>query len=375
MSPTLRLGRVLAERLDRLRRLRRPTCEVSLHLRSPLLPVACALFAAWQALRPGPIPLAGLALTGSLLATGLFWAWSMATRVSTRRVLRLTSLQVGDHLEEILYLDNRSRLPVVFAEIVDHTTLPGYAIDGVRVVGGRASRQWRLQTVCRQRGVFSLGVWDVILGDPFGLFHVRQRYREPREVTVFPSLAALPAGTTRHRTRGDRSVLRQPLPAETVSAMTTRPYSPGDSLRRIHWRTTARHDELYVRTFEPEAASAMWLILDLDKKVHFGHGTESSLEKMIMAAAGLASWLLDQRVPTGMVLEAEGTQVVPPKTSRSGLWAILHALALVGPGATPLSAALERAGPVVSVRDSLTILTPSLDPSWAGALPAAGAGA
>ena len=374
MIPPARLGRFFAARLGGFRRVRHRTCEASLHLRSPILPIAFAAFLVGCFVWPGPFPLSGVAFTGSLLLVGYAWARAMAAHVTTRRVLRFTALQVGDHLEEILYLENRSAWPVVFAEFIDHSNLPGYAIDGVRAGASRASKQWRLQSVCRQRGVFSLGNWEVNLGDPFGLFEAHQVYRHPEEITVYPSLAKLPPGITHHRTLGDRRLLRQALPAETVNAMTTRAYVAGDPLRRIHWRTTARHEELFVKGFEPEATSAMWVVLDLDEGVHVGEGAESSFEKMIMAAATLASSLLEQRVPVGLVLEAESTRVVPPQTSRGDLWTILHALALIEAGRTSLASALARAASVVTVRDSVAILTPSLDPSWIKVLPSLTAG-
>lgn len=374
IAPT-RLGRWLSTPVNKMRRVRHATCQASIHLRSPWLPIAFAVFLAWLLLMPGPFPMGGAAFTGSLLLIGFAWARAMAAHVTTRRVLRFTALQVGDHLEEIVSLENRSPWPVVYAEFRDHSTLPGHTIDGVRVGASRATRQWRLQTICRQRGVFSLGTWDVILGDPFGIFEARQRYRHPEEITVYPCLASLPPGITHHRTLGDRLVLRQALPADTINAMTTRAYVAGDPLRRIHWRTTARHQDLFVKAFEPEATSAMWLVLDLDEAVHVGAGPESSLEKMIMAAATLACSLLEQRVPVGLVLEAEGTRVVPPQTSRGDLWTILHALALIEPGRTPLAAALARSASVVTVRDSVAILTPSLDLSWVRVLPTLTSGA
>jgi uncharacterized protein (DUF58 family) len=370
-----RLARRLSARLDRLGRVRHATGEATLRLRSPILPIAFAVFLLWLLVRPGSFPVSGLAFTGSLMLIGFAWARALAAQVTTRRTLRFTALQVGDHLEEILYLENRSIWPVVFAEFIDHSTLPGYTIDGVRIGSSHATRQWRLRTVCRQRGVFELGNWDVRLGDPFGLFDARQKYRHPEQITVFPGLAKLPSGITHHRTLGDRLILRQALPAETVSAMTTRAYIGGDPVRRIHWRTTARHGDLFVKAFEPEATSAMWLILDLDEAVHAGEGTESSLEKMIMAAATLASSLLERRVPVGLVLETNGTRIVPPQTSRGDLWTILHALALIEPGQVPLATALTRAASVVTVRDSVAILTASLDPAWVRVLPTLTAGA
>lgn len=354
----------------RLSSVAHPTSEASIRLRSPILPIALLVFLGWELALPGPFATAGIAFTASLLLIGFVWTREMASYVTTRRILRFTALQVGDHLRETLILENRSRWPVTYAAFVDQSTLPGHAIDGVRAGASRATRQWPFQVVCRQRGVFTLGCWDVFLGDPFGIFEARQRYREPEMITVYPLLADLPPGATRHRTLGDRSVLRQALRAETVSAMTTRPYRPGDSLRHIHWRTTARRDELFVRVFDPEALSATWLILDLDEAVHVGSGAESSFEKMIMAAATLAASLLDLGVPVGLVLEGEIARIVPPQYSRDGLWTILHALALISPGRIPLASALDRAATVVTIRDSVAILTPSLDPEWVRRLPA-----
>lgn len=350
-------------------RVRHPACQASLHLRSPILPVALLAFLIWEMARPGPFATGGIAFTASLLLIGYVWARTLATHVTTRRVLHFTALQVGDHLEETLVLENRSVCPVVYAEFVDQSTLPGYTIDGVRVGGARSTRQWLFQVVCRQRGVFTLGCWDVLLGDPFGIFEAHQQYREPEAITVYPLMADLPPGATRHRSLGDRSVLRQALRADTVSAMATRPYGAGDPLRHIHWRTTARRDEFFVRVFEPEALSPTWLILDLDEAVHAGVGAESSFEKMIMVAATLASSLLDQSLPVGMILDGKPSRIVPQQYSRDGLWTILHALALIEPGRLPLASALDRAASVVTMRDSLAILTPSLDPDWTRRLP------
>jgi uncharacterized protein (DUF58 family) len=369
-------GSRLAARLGRLGRLHRKDCDVSLRLRAPLLPLACLVFLGAWILRPTGFALTGAVFTGSLLLISLAWARSMALHVSTRRALRFTALQVGDHLEETLFLENRSILPVVYAEFIDQSAMPGYAIHGVRVGQPRATEQWRLHAACAQRGVYALGRWEVRLGDPFGVFEARQVYRRADEITVYPPLATLPARAVSHRrTLGDRLSLRQALPAETVNAMSTRPYAYGDPAHRIHWRTSARHRELFVKLFEPEASSVIWLILDLDRAVHVGEGSESSLEKMIIAGASLASQLLGERLAVGVIVDAEQTQIVPPRAGRDYLWPILHALATARTSGSPLATTLAHATSIVSIRDSAAILTPSLDPSWLERLPALTTGA
>jgi uncharacterized protein (DUF58 family) len=380
----LRVMKILQRILNRITRLwrwMRPDSEVRLRLRQPAIVVALIVLAAWLIIAPSAMALTGLVTLGSLLLFNFLWMRSLAKGVTAQRTLRYSAVQVGDELEEMVTLDNRSRLPVIWAEFVDRSTAPGYSISGVRTSGARQTGQWRLHTSCSQRGVYSLGPWEVRLGDPFGLFEARQSYHQQTEIVVYPPLAALPPEIAHHRRSiGDRLPLRQPVSAETINAMSTRPYVVGDPLHRVHWRTTAKRDDLFVKIFEPEAASTMWLIPDLDASVHLGEGGESSLEKMIVLTASIAARLLDERLAVGVILDAAhshaahsyaaSSHAVLPQQGAAHLWTILRALALAQPRTDrPLAATLIHARSIVSLRDSAVIVTPSIDPEWSKALP------
>jgi uncharacterized protein (DUF58 family) len=363
--------RRLLTRITGLWRFTRPDCAVTIRLRQRVSVAALMALVAWFVLAPNSLALTGIVTLGSLLLFSYLWVRSSARQVSAQRTLRYSAVQVGDELEELLTLDNRSRVPVIWAEFVDRSTAPGYSISGVRVGSSRKTEQWRLHTSCSQRGVYSLGPWEVWLGDPFGLFEARQAYHQQTEIVVYPPLAALPPEIAHHRRAiGDQAPLRQPLSAETINAMSTRPYVKGDALRRVHWRTTARRDDLFVKIFEPEAASTMWLIPDLDATVQVGDGAESSLEKMIILTASIAARLLDEHLAVGVILDAAGSHTILPQAGSAYLWTILRALALAQPRADrPLTETLIHARSIVSLRDSAVILTPSLDPEWSKVLP------
>jgi uncharacterized protein (DUF58 family) len=355
--------------------------EVRIRLCQPVIAVALILLLAWLIVAPHPLAVTGLVTLGSLMLFTFLWTRSLAKRVTAQRTLRYSAVQVGDELEEVLLLDNRSLLPVIWAEFVDQSTAPGYSISGVRMCGARQAEQWRLHTSCSQRGVYSLGPWEVRLGDPFGLFEARQAYHQQTEIVVYPPLAALPPEIAHHRRSiGDRAPLRQPVSADTINAMSTRPYAMGDALHRVHWRTTAKRDDLFVKIFEPEAASTMWLIPDLDATVQLGEGAESSLEKMIILTASIASRLLDEHLAVGMILDAAHSHAahdhaansltVVPQIGSAHLWTILRALALAQPRTDrSLAETLSHASSIVSLRDSAVIITPSLDPDWCKTLP------
>ena len=335
------------------------------------LPVAVFLFLlGWYLAAPtGVITMAMLAVGGILLADFL-WARAMAMGVRARRQLRFAAMQVGDELEEEIYLENRSVLPVLWAEFLDRSNLPGYTVSSARAAGANSRVSWRAHTICARRGVFSLGPWELQLGPPFGLFLVRQRYLQRQEILVYPPMAALPERLLPHRgALGDHRPLNQPLRAETVATTSARPYQPGDPLRHIHWRTTARRFDPYVKVFEPEAASRIWLAPDFDARFHVEMGENSSVETMVSVTASLAASLLQSHLPVGLIAAGQPDVAMLPRRGQAYLWDLLQALA-------PLQAAprcrledlLGRAGPLLSGSDLLIVITPCLQPDWVGAL-------
>jgi uncharacterized protein (DUF58 family) len=364
-------------------RLARPGCLITIELRQrlPVL-VWLAALVAWAAW-PTPVAAVGMAaLSGWLLAAWL-WARSLARGLTAQRDLHYTAVQVGDELEEHFTVDNASWLPVLWAEVVDQSDLPGYAASSVRAVGGLASLRWRVHGLCRRRGLFVLGPWELRTGDPFGLFLVRQVYTQRRELLVYPPLASLPQRLRPHtRYVGEQRRLRQLLPAESLNALKTRPYSPGDPLRHVHWPTTARHGQLYVRVFEPEATSTVWLVPDLDASVHLaltgtceaGHDLvhaaphdQSTEELMVLLAASLADALLRCHLAVGLLAHTGPGRVaaVRPARGRAQLWPLLRALApLRAAGDLPLAEVLTHLEPLFSSRDRLIVITPSFEGEW-----------
>jgi uncharacterized protein (DUF58 family) len=148
-----------------------------------------------------------------------------------------------------------------------------------------------------------------------------------------------------------------------------RSYVPGDPLHKIHWRTTARRAAPYVKIFEPEAASRIWLAPDMDEAVQGGEGPDSTEETIILLAASLAARLLQDKLAVGLFSGGEPADLVLPQVGQAHLWALLERLAPMraGKGRT-LNMALDQIRPLISPRDLLVVITPSLDAGWTAAL-------
>ena len=304
-----------------------------------------------------------------LIAICLGWAVAGARRVMLTRQLRYTWVQVGDRLEEIFTLYNALPVPIVCAEIADHSNLPGYDASTVRSVGGQSLEKWHQKAISQQRGVFHLGPTTLRFGDPLGLFEVTCEYSYSREVLVFPPIlhdlsVPVPAG-------GGQGAAASRLRhlAETPALSSVRDYHPGDPIRRIHWPLSLRHQTLLIKEFDDEKGGDVWLALDLDPAVHAGQGPLSTAEYAIVWTASWAWHLLRQGKGVGLYTRGPEPIVVQPRTGTAHLWAILRALApLDARAGLPLAGLLQEVRPLVARGHSLIIVTPSCSPDWPAAL-------
>ncbi|MET0902446.1 MAG: DUF58 domain-containing protein [Acidimicrobiales bacterium] len=152
---------------------------------------------------------------------------------------------------------------------------------------GRAERTiaaYRLPT--DRRGLVQIGPLDVVVGDPFGLVSLATVAAPKVALTVYPrvdQIDPLPYTTGHDPLAGARQPNSLGRTGEDFYAL--RPYVVGDDLRRIHWPSSARHDELLVRQNELPWQGRTTVLLDVRKAAHAG----DSLEVAVSAAASIVS--------------------------------------------------------------------------------------
>jgi uncharacterized protein (DUF58 family) len=152
---------------------------------------------------------------------------------------------------------------------------------------------------------------------------------------------------------------------QTVNAETVRPYAPGDSMRLVHWPTSVRHNEPYVRILEGAPAGDWWIALDFDRQVQAGvNEAESTTELGVILAASLTDRGLRTRQPVGFIAGGQAPVWIRPYPGEGQRWQILRQLAALEPGNTRLAALLETAAPALGQQASLLVITPSTEVDW-----------
>ena len=272
---------------------------------------------------------------------------------------------VGDKVRVTYTLRNGSRIAKLWLEIHNPTTLPGGLPGRAITLAGRSERSWLIRVPLARRGNFRIEPLHIRTGDPFGFFEASATVGQGVSVVVYPRLEPLP------RWRLPAAALEgsQVSPVRTLQttplATTVRPYAPGDSMNRIHWKSTARHGEIQVKEFDLEQTADAWIVLDLQRGIQAGRGDESTVEAAVRAAASIADKALQENRSVGMTVNVGRTAFLPPDRGSRQHLKIMQLLASVeADGSAPLVETLIAT--VGRLRRGMTavIITASLDPSW-----------
>lgn len=114
----------------------------------------------------------------------------------------------------------------------------------------------------RRRGIHQIGPLAVSATDPFGLIRRRAAVGDTTRIVVRPALVDLRAISALQQRAGGTLPISTDRLGQGADDLIARPYAPGDSRRRIHWRASAHRDELMVRQEEQEAAPEATVVLD-----------------------------------------------------------------------------------------------------------------
>ena len=272
---------------------------------------------------------------------------------------------VGDDMRTTYSISNSSSLPKPWLEVYNPTDLP-VALPG-RALGLRswAQRSWIAIVPLTRRGTFRIEPMVVRTGDPFGFFEAAATVGRPTVVTVFPRVVPLPrwrlpnAYLEGTHSAPERSLQTTPL------ATTVRPYAPGDSFNRIHWRSTARLGEIQVKEFDLEQTADLWLFVDLEAGIQRGEGDISTVEEAMRVAASIAHDAILENRAVGMTTSGHRLVSIPADRGPRQRQKIMHLLAAVeGDGRTPLAEVLLTGLPKLRRGMTAVIVTASRDRQW-----------
>lgn len=258
--------------------------------------------------------------------------------------------RVGDDMRVVIKVANDSKRSLPFMRVEDHHEAlePLYAVSE-RLRPGEAGEIEAIRKVVR-RGVFESGRVKLATAAPLGFIRRERDVSADSSIIVTPHWVDLPTFPILEPSSSPLEQLHER--ARTGAGQEyvgVRDYRPGDPARWVHWRSSARRDQLVVREFEQEVSTPVSIVVTgLDA----GDPPDSAFEAVVSAAASVALYALATGHPIELFRPAPVGDVSHVSYPSKGQ--LLRWLAQTGPvDASPLplvSAALrksQRRGTVV----------------------------
>jgi uncharacterized protein (DUF58 family) len=232
------------------------------------------------------------AVLGSLVLITLAWVRMTAVRLRVSRVVTPARVHAGEstRIEVSAKNTGAGRTPVL------HLSDPVAGTRGARLhlapLRGNDTAQAAYRLPTDKRGVVNVGPLQLEIADPFGLARRRAIAAPVQSVTIYPRVDTIRVPSLGGDEDPHGAAIRTNKLGQTSEEFfALRQYVLGDDLRRVHWKSTARSQELMVRQDENPWQDRTTIALD----VRPGSYDEAAFERAVSAAASVASAAFRQR--------------------------------------------------------------------------------
>ncbi len=248
-----------------------------------------------------------------LLAVGIGvpYVRMAAPKVAVNR--RLTPFQVHDGDRAVVEVSLITARRVFQVSVEDHVHGLGSAHFVADRVEPNQPMLARYEILCRPRGIYLVGPAEVRVHDPLGLSESGGMAGTPDRLVVYPTvedLAGLPLGRGQDPTVNSSKASFANQGGDDF--FTLREYQHGDDLRKVHWPSTAKRDELMIKQLEMPWQSRALVVFDPRRA---NHATRESFEQAVRGAASVVRHLFASGyTPTLWTGRGNGTVASSPES-------------------------------------------------------------
>jgi uncharacterized protein (DUF58 family) len=263
---------------------------------------ACAFFMPWL----GRMPHIAMGVLMSMLALDyLLLFLRNGINASRRTPERLSN---GDQNQLQVLTENRYPFPVVL-EVVDELPFQfqerDFSFRFPLAAGQRKTHAYHLRPV--KRGEYAFGALNAYAGSLIGLVMRRYRFDMGKTIPVFPSFLQmrryqLMAISNRLSEIGVKKIRRV---GHSMEFEQIRDYVPGDDIRTVNWKATARRNQMMVNSFTEEKSQQVYCVIDKGRVMKMPFDGLSLLDHSINASVVLSNVALLKQDKAGIITFSE----------------------------------------------------------------------
>ncbi|GMG95380.1 DUF58 domain-containing protein [Tepidimicrobium xylanilyticum] len=275
------------------------------------------------------------------------------------------SIYVGDEITISYEIDNKSRFIVPYLEIENtiFKDLTGSKAPNIITTLEPKEKFYHKETITlKRRGYYQLGQIKVLIKDGFGLYTLNKNILSQTSLLVYPEPISLDAfRSTKVEQLGELMI--EDLAFQDKSRISSvREYREGDSVKSIHWKLSAKLDELITKEYENKGDTNVVIFMNNYKK-YLENDVDRRLEdKMVDISLSIINYYLNRNIPVQLLTQYEDQIVDIEGQQSTDLKPFLTIFAkFKGNGYKNLNPFIQYRSNILKKGTTVIIITPNLD--------------
>lgn len=214
---------------------------------------------------------------------------------------------VSDRANIKIVVENSGIIPTPYVHV--ESKILGRLIEGYRgdliFLGGKDSRCVNNEITFTKRGIYDFGNISIITNDFFCIFKSEKNVYNKLSVTVYPKVYYLSSVNLSGKHAYENLIHSKSGNDDFTLVKDIRKYNTGDNLKKVHWKLSAKHGELYVKNFDVICGKECNIFMNMDKDNLLFDSTGIVEENMVGFAASLSRYMMINKIKTKLFIHAK----------------------------------------------------------------------
>lgn len=277
------------------------------------------------------------------------------------------SIYVGDRLAISYTVRNASKFTIPYLEIENSISkeLTGVEIPKTMItLNPKDFFTHNEELTLNRRGYYQLGEIQVIIKDIFGFYSIKKRIASETELLVYP----MPMGLNSFRITsieqlGD--ILIEDKAFEDKSRVSSiRKFREGDSVKSIHWKLSAKLNELIIKEFDNSADTNVVIFIDNYKRLYKNDLDRRLEDKVADIGISIINYYINQSIPVSLQTQDVEKIVEVNGNRKTDLKSFLEAFAkFKGNGVFDFGVFIKKRMNIIKKGSTVILITPNMDKS------------
>lgn len=268
-------------------------------------------FYAFAYLSGGNLPYSIFYIFMFIIMFGGILIYAAKKSVEVRVKYRENHYSVGEKGEFSIIVENNSVIPMPY--VVIHNTmfesLLGNYKGDIAFLWIAEAKWIRKEITFLKRGIYNINETDLLISDLFNIFSIKKLINDEKNIKVYPKIYNLEEVILTGSDNYENIIKSSKGIEDRTLIKDIRKYRIGDNLKKVHWKLSAKHDELYVKNFDNISGQECNLFINMNKNIFESGNLEVIEERMVDFCVSFIKYMLNDGVKSKLFINTYDSKI------------------------------------------------------------------